>query len=111
MNESEIKFKVELDKDNIPEKIYWDADHKDEPGYSETKSISVSLWDDSNKNTLRIDLWAKDMPMDEMKRFYVDCLGGISQTLLNSTGDEYMSGEINDLCERLVQHIKNEYSE
>lgn len=108
MTESEIKFKVQLDEENVPEKIMWDADQKDTPGYSETKSISVSLWDGNNKNTLRIDLWSKDMPMDEMKRFYVDCLGGISQTLLNATGDEYISGEINSLCERLVQHIKNE---
>ncbi len=108
MDTSEIKFKVELDKDNIPEKIYWDADQKDSPGFSETKSISLSLWDDQKKNTLRIDLWSKDMPVDEMKRFYIDCLGGISQTIMNSTGDEYIAGEINALCERLVEHVKNE---
>ncbi len=108
MKESEIKFKIRLDHDNIPEKIYWDADQKDSPGYSETKSISLSLWDDESKNTLRIDLWAKDMPVDEMKRFYIDCLGGISQTLLNSTGDEYMSREIGDLCDRLVDYVKKE---
>lgn len=110
MKESEIKFRVELDKDNIPEKIYWDADEKEVPGYSETKSISLSLWDDNNKNTLRIDLWSKDMPLDEMKRFYIDCLGGISQTILNSTGDEFMAGEINDLCDKLVEHVKKEQS-
>lgn len=110
MKESEIKFKVSLDKDNIPEKIYWDADEKDNPGYSETKSISLSLWDNTNKNTLRIDLWSKDMPMDEMKRFYIDCLGGISQTLLNATGDEFMSNQINELCDKLVEYVKKEPS-
>ena len=94
MKDSEIKFKVELDKDNIPERIYWDGDQKETPGYSETKSISISLWEAENKNTLRIDLWSKDMPVDEMKRFYIDCIGGISQTILNATGDEYMSKEI-----------------
>jgi gliding motility-associated protein GldC len=108
MSDSEIKFKVELDEQNIPEKIYWDADQKDNPGFSETKSISLSLWDDSNKNTLRIDLWTKEMPMDDMKRFYIDCLGGISQTILNSTGDEFMSKEINGLCDRLIDHVKKE---
>lgn len=108
MKESEIKIKVQLDDQNIPEKILWDADEKDSPGFSESKSISLSLWDDNNKSTLRIDLWAKDMPVNEMKRFYIDCLGGISQTLLNSTGDEYMSTEINQLCDRLIEHVKNE---
>jgi gliding motility-associated protein GldC len=109
MKESEIKFKIQLDKDNIPEKILWDADEKEGEGFTETKSVSLSLWDQNNKNTLRIDLWAKDMPLDEMKRFYIDCLGGIAQTLLNSTGDEYMSSEINEVCDRLIAHVKKEY--
>ena len=48
------------------------------------------------------------MPIDEMKRFYIDCLGGIGQTLLNATGDQYMSNQINELCDRLVAHVKKE---
>ena len=108
MRKSEIKFAVELDDENIPEKITWDADEKDQPGPSETKSISVSIWDHNKKNTLRIDLWSKDMPVDDMKRFYVDCLGGLSQSLLNATGDEYMSAEINAMCDKLVKHIQEQ---
>ena len=108
MTNSEIKFSVQLDKDNIPEKILWDATQKPDDGPSETKAISVSLWDGDQKNTMRIDLWTKEMPVDEMKRFYVDCLGGMAQTILSSTGDEFMSNEINDLCEKLVEHLKKE---
>lgn len=108
MKKSEIKLEVELDKDNIPERIVWDADDKDQPGPSETKSVSLSMWDHTTKNTLRIDLWSKDMPVDDMKRFYIDCIGGLAQSVLNATGDEYMSDELNALCDRLVQHLKEE---
>lgn len=108
MKKSEIKFVVELDQDNIPEKIMWDADEKDQQGLTETKSISLSLWDQENKSTMRIDLWSKDMPMDEMKRFYIDCLGGLSQSILSATGDEFMSSEISALCDKLVDHIKTQ---
>ncbi|MEM9895622.1 MAG: gliding motility protein GldC [Bacteroidota bacterium] len=108
MQKSEIKFVVELDDENIPEKIMWDADQKEVPGLTETKSISLSLWDQENKNTMRIDLWAKDMPVDEMKHFYIDCLGGLAQSILNATGDEYMSQRINTLCDNLVEHVKAE---
>ena len=103
---SEIKFKVHLDNESVPEKIEWDADHKDEPGWSETKSISISLWDQTNKNSLRMDLWSKEMPVEEMKRFYIDCVGGLAQSILNATGDEYMSNELNAVCEKLVEHVK-----
>jgi gliding motility-associated protein GldC len=106
MKKSTINFTIELDDKNIPDKIYWDATDKPDPGLSETKSISVALWDHIQKNTLRIDLWAKDMPVDEMKRFHVECLGGIAQSILSSTHDEFMANEINALCDRLVEHLK-----
>ncbi len=111
MRKSEIKFIIELDEDNVPDNITWEATEKPEDGPTHTKSISVSLWDDLQKNTMRIDLWTKEMPVDEMKRFYIDCLGGMAQSLLNSTGDEFMSSEMNNLCERLVEHLKKESEE
>lgn len=108
MRKSEIKFQIELDDQNIPEKILWDADEKEEQGLTETKSISISLWDQPSQNTMRIDLWSKDMPVEEMKKFYIDCLGGLAQSILNSTGDTYMSTELNQLCDRFVEHLRRE---
>ncbi|MBL7852993.1 MAG: gliding motility protein GldC [Cyclobacteriaceae bacterium] len=106
MKESTIQFKVVLDAQNVPEKIEWDATDKPQGGPTETKSVSISLWDHQQKNTLRIDLWSKDMPVDEMKRFYIDCIGGLAQSALSATGDEVMSQQINELCQRLVAHVQ-----
>ena len=108
MKKSTINFTVQLDANNLPDKIYWDATDKPDPAVSETKSISIALWDEKQKSTLRIDLWTKDMPVNEMKRFYIDCLGGLAQSMLSSTGDEVMSSETNSLCERLVKHLQKE---
>ena len=108
MRESEIKLRVVLDKDNVPENIYWDASDKEHQGEEQTKSISLNIWDHLNHSTLRIDLWSKDMPVDEMKRFYVDCIGGLAQSILNSTGDEYMSSAMNRLCDKFVKHLEEE---
>ena len=110
MRKTTITFEVELNKDNIPEKIHWHATDKPEASPSETKAISIALWDHSHRNTLRIDLWAKDMPVNDMKRFFVDCLGSMAQTIQNATGDEFMSSEINNLCEKLVAYLKKEGS-
>ncbi len=108
MKDSEIKLKIKLDKDSIPEKITWDATDKDVPGEEETKAFNLAIWDHNTMSTLRIDLWNKEMPMDEMKRFYIDCLGGLSQSLLNSTGDEFMSTAMNRLCDKLIKHMEEE---
>jgi gliding motility-associated protein GldC len=108
MKKSTINFTIHLDQNNVPDKIFWDATDKPEAGLTETKAISIALWDHIQKNTLRIDLWAKDMPVDEMKRFYIDCLGALAQSMLSSTGDEVMANETNALCERLVEHLRKE---
>lgn len=108
MKQSEIKLTVLLDADNIPEKILWDADDKDVEGEMETPAFNLNIWDGMNRNTLRIDLWTKDMPVDEMKRFFIDTLGGLAQSILNSTGDEYMAEETNALCERFIDYVKEE---
>ena len=106
MKKSTIQFKIELDSNNVPEKIEWDATEKPESGLSETKAISINLWDHQQKNTMRIDLWAKDMPVEDMKRFYIDCVGGLSQSVLSSTGDEFIANEMNALCDRLAKHLQ-----
>ena len=110
MRKTTINFSIELDDKNVPNKIEWDASDKPDASPSATKSISVSLWDHEQKNTLRIDLWTNDMPVEEMKRFYIDCIGGLSQSILSSTGDEFMASETNALCEKLVKHLKTEAS-
>lgn len=108
MKNSEINIRVELDKDNVPEKIFWDATDKDGQKPEETKAFNLSIWDHNSGNTLRIDLWNKEMPVDEMKRFYVDCLGGLAQSLLSATGDEFMSTALNRLCDKMVKHLEEE---
>lgn len=105
MKTSTIQLKIELDEQNVPESITWEATDKPDE-LSDTKSMSLSLWDHTQKNTLRIDLWTKDMPVDEMKRFYIDCIGGLAQSALTSTGDDYFSNEMNALCEKLIKRIK-----
>ena len=108
MKKSEINIQVELDINDLPKNIKWDATDKDGDGMESTKSLSLNIWDNLNHSTLRIDLWTDDMSVVEMKRFYIDIIGGMAQTVLTSTGDEYMSEEMKELCDRLVKHVNEE---
>ncbi len=110
MKKSEINIQVELDINNLPKNIKWDATDKDGDGMESTKSLSLNIWDNLNHSTLRIDLWTDEMSVVEMKRFYIDIIGGMAQTVLTSTGDEYMAEEMKDLCDRLVKHVNEENS-
>ncbi len=108
MKTSEIRFRVELDSQNVPEKIFWDATDGPSIGLQEARAITISVWDHIQQDTLRIDLWGKEMTVDEMKRFYIDTIGGMAQSIRTSTNDEYMSKAMDELCEKLVKHLKEE---
>jgi len=108
MKKSDIRLTVELDDDNIPNRILWSADDKDDKSLDETKSISLSVWDHVNKNTLRIDLWTNEMPIEELKYFYIDTIGGLAQSLLSATGDEVMSNHMKALSDNLTRHVEEE---
>ncbi len=108
MKTSDIRFKVELDDDNVPEKLFWEATNGPSVGLQETKAFTISIWDQIQKETLRIDLWGKEMPTHEMKRFYVDTIGGLANSLRSATSDEFMATEIENLCEKLVEYLKRE---
>ncbi len=105
MKNSEINFKIETDNNNIPEKISWKATDGPSEAYMETKSISVSIWDPVQNNTMRIDLWTKDMAVYDMKRFCVEMLDGMADGIQNATGDEFMAKEIRAVCSKLARHV------
>ena len=101
---SEIKFLVELDENRVPEKLTWTAqdggvDHE------EAKAMMVSLWDSKAQETLRIDLWTKDMPVDEMKLFFHQTLVSMSDTFMRATGDEKMTATMKDFAEYFADKL------
>ncbi len=107
MKESRILFNVALDKDSIPEKIHWQAtDNPAGEDPTETKAVSIALWDQAEKHSLRIDLWTKDMPADEMKRFYIECIAGMGDSIKRSTNDEPMADMVYNFCDTLVEYLK-----
>lgn len=102
---SEIKFNVELDENRVPEKIQWTA--PDGGINSEAaKAIMLSIWDSKTQETLRIDLWTKDMPVDEMKKFFHQTLVAMADTFQRATNDEAMSDTMRDFCEYFAEKME-----
>ena len=57
---SEIKFLVELDENRVPEKLTWSAQDGGVQ-QEDAKAMMLSIWDSKVQETLRIDLWTKDL--------------------------------------------------
>lgn len=102
---SEINLQVTLDQNRVPEKLSWSAQ---DGGISEqeAKAILLSVWDGVQKESLRIDLWTKDMPLEEMKLFFYQTLMGLSDTFLRATQDEKMSATLKDFCAYFAEKLE-----
>jgi gliding motility-associated protein GldC len=111
MKQSEIKFTVTLDDNKMPEKIDWSA--SDVNKKSSSKAVMIALWDTQEKNTLRIDLWTKDMMVDEMKQFYHQNLLSMADTFERATGEveaaKAMRNFAQEFGERLNLVMKNSF--
>lgn len=94
---SEIRLTVGLDENRIPEELRWSAQ---DGGVEEeaAKAMLLSVWDSKNKESLKIDLWTKDMPVDEMKIFFHQTLVTLSDTFYKATQDEKMTATMKDFC-------------
>jgi gliding motility-associated protein GldC len=102
---SEIKFLVELDENRVPEKLSWTA--KDGGvELEQAKAIMLSIWDSSAQESLRIDLWTKDMPVDEMKLFFHQTLVTMTDTFERATGDKKMAASMKDFCEYFAEKLE-----
>ena len=102
---SEIKFEIELDSNRVPEKLFWTAE---DGGIAkeEAKAIMLSIWDSKAKETMRIDLWTKDMPVDEMKIFFHQTLVAMSETFKRATDDEKMTNTMKDFCDYFAEKLE-----
>ncbi len=108
MKKSDINFSVELDNENVPEKIYWDATDNPNEGLSDTRAIAISLWDHYHNSTLKIDLWTKDMEVVDMKRFLIEIMSGLADTALSATNDQNMANDIENTCRILSKRLDEE---
>lgn len=104
MKTSEIKFTVTLDEKNLPQKIDWSA--TDGGVVSSSKAIMLSVWDSEEKNTLRIDLWTKEMMVDEMKQFFHQNLLSMSETLERATGEKEAAKAMRNFAQEFGERMK-----
>ncbi len=103
---TEIKIVVELDDKKMPEKILWHADDADFDGMKESKTLMLSLWDIKDKVTLGIDLWTKDMLIDEMNKHFYQILLKLGDTYRRSTNNSDVSRMFDEFASEFAKKIK-----
>jgi gliding motility-associated protein GldC len=91
---SDITIRVSLDADRVPVKIEWGASDRNDGTLEECKAMAVALFDKAHRDTLRIDLWTKEMQVMEMDRFMYQILRSLGQTYFRATQNKELAEEL-----------------
>lgn len=106
MKRKDIQITVDLDEKNIPIDIRWSATDMGNMDPVSCRAMILSLWDPHTKDTLRLDLWTKDMTVDEMKIFFHQVMTTMADTLEKSINDSRISGDMRDFCEYFAERME-----
>ena len=103
IKQSEIRFKVGLDKQNVPIDIKWQASESKNSELRDCKSIMLSIWDAAQKETLKIDLWTNEMTTDEMHSHFFQTLLSMADSYHKATKNPYVKEEVKEFAEQLAK--------
>jgi gliding motility-associated protein GldC len=106
MNKSTITIDVLLDPDKVPEQITWSATDNNTDIAQKAKAMCIAFWDSADKTAMRIDLWTKDMMVDEMADFYYQMLITMADTFKRATKQEEMSNDMKKFATSFFEKFK-----
>ena len=104
LKKSEIVLNIELDENKVPEKLSFSAKDGGIENQA-SKAFMLSVWDSEAQESLRIDLWTKDMPVDEMKVFFHQTLVSMAESYERATQDERMALTMKDFCDYFAEKL------
>ncbi len=102
---AEIKLTVDLDGDDLPTRIEWQASEGQENGPASCQSMMLSLWDSENKTTAAIDLWTKDTTIDDMNLYFYQVIHKMADTYLRATKNADVADSIHEFGERFGETL------
>jgi gliding motility-associated protein GldC len=112
MRHSTITIDVGMDAKNNPESIAWNASDSSIREAQQAKAMMLALWDADKRTALHIDLWTKDMMVDEMAEFYYQMLTTMADTFSRATAHKefvaQMKNSANDFKKQFIELRSNE---
>tara|TARA_B100001540_G_C15753506_1_gene618167 strand:- start:854 stop:1177 length:324 start_codon:yes stop_codon:yes gene_type:complete len=100
-----LKFEIELDENHLPLNIIMNSGENN-VNEDRIKALMISAWSAYSKETLRIDLWTKDMPVNDMYIMFHQTMLGMAVSLEKSTGHNKLAGALRDYCHFFAEQTK-----
>ena len=103
----DIQIRVQSDNDGV-ESIAWRADDSEHPAFQDAHAFILALWDASNQEALRIDLWTKELTVDDMNDFFFRTLMTMADTYKSATQNNILAADMKifaqDFARKAAEH-------
>ena len=106
MNKSTITIDVLLNENKVPENISWKASDTTIENTQKAKAMMLSFWDGAEKAALRIDLWTKDMMVDEMADFFYQTYMTMADTYERATQHKEVVDEMKKFAKEFYHKFR-----
>jgi len=100
---ADIHLRVQRDARDDIEAITWRATDAPEPGVQQARAMILALWDASARNALRIDLWTKEMTVEDMNDFLFQTLLTLADTYKNATNNLEIMADIKTFAREFAE--------
>jgi gliding motility-associated protein GldC len=107
MHKSTISIDVELDENRVPQHIAWKATDSTADMEQKAKAMMLAFWDGADKSALRIDLWTKDMMVDEMADFYYQVMMTMADTFQRATNQPELTERMKAFAQEFIKTFKD----
>jgi gliding motility-associated protein GldC len=106
MQSSTISINVQLDSQRMPTKIDWKASQSTREQTQQAKAMLLGFWDNAENSALRIDLWTKDMMIDEMTNFFFQTFMSMADTYERATHQKELVNDIKQFAQDFYKKSK-----
>ena len=104
---STITIDVELDQGRTLESIYWSATDSTMDKARKAKAMMLSFWDGADKTSLRIDLWTKEMMVDEMADFFYQSMMSMADTYARATRHTELVNDMKNFAQEFYKKFQD----
>lgn len=108
METSSISINVQLDDNKVPEKINWSAGSNNSGEVQQAKAFIISFWDGADKSALRIDIWTKEMMVDEMADFFYQTMMTMADTFGRATHQQQLAEEMKTFTQSFYAKFRDQ---
>jgi gliding motility-associated protein GldC len=106
MSTSTITINVQLDESKVPDQITWKADNSSADEVQKARAMMLAFWDAEDKSAMRIDLWTKEMMVDEMADFFYQTMMTMADTYDRATHHHELVADMKTFAKSFYQKFR-----